>query len=208
MRQPDDLMIGGYKIWQDGAGFRSGTDAVRLFELLPAQGGRRVAELCAGTGAVALMLLASGKAERVTTVEIDSRSVSLCRESARQNGCENRLEALCGDIKNISDILFKGSFDTVAVNPPYYPVGSGILPKDPAAAAAKFEIYCTIDDVLAAASYLTCKGGMLYMIHLASRREEILSKLKKYHFEPTGYQHTESGGTFLLSARKTEEETW
>ena len=94
----------------------------------------------------------------------------------------------------------------MVVNPPFYPVGSGILPKDPDAAASKYELYCTLDDVLAAAAHLLCEGGTLYMIHDVRRRKEILQKFQKYNFIPTDHKHCGADPAALFTARKISKE--
>lgn len=179
MEQIDDLILSDYKIYQSTNGFRFGTDAVLLYGMMPRGTGRTI-DLCSGNGAVALLMLAGEKCDAITTVEIQSEGCRLCRKSAALNGCSERMEILCADIRKISDILSAESFDTVCVNPPYFKKGSGILPPDPALRIARHETECTVEDVFSAAAYLLREGGDLYMVHRRARRDEILNKIKKY----------------------------
>jgi len=179
MERIDDLYINSFRIYQDDGSFCFGTDAVLLYGMMPENCGRTV-DLCSGNGAVALMLLAGKKAERVTAVELQEKGCALMQKSALLNGCEDTLKIVCGDICKIKEILLEQSFDTVCVNPPYFKKGSGLLPDDHGVATARHELYCTIDDVFSAAAFLLREGGDLYMVHRRAREKEILSKINKY----------------------------
>lgn len=177
----DLLRPDGFGIWQDKNGFLFGTDAVLLAEAVPECPGRTV-DLCSGGGAVALLLIADGKVEQITTLELQQKSVVLARKSAAQNGCADRMDIRQGDIRKIKEIFAPHGFDTVCVNPPYFKVGSGILPQNPEVATARYELECTADDVLAAADYLLTAGGRLCMVHRAEREAELIAKIKKFDF--------------------------
>ncbi len=210
MERLDELYIGGYRIYQDGSLFRFGTDAVLLYGFMPESCGR-VADLCSGNGAVALMLLAGQKAHAVTAVELQSEGCALAEKSAALNGCTKGLEVVCGDICKIKDFLLKESFDTVCVNPPYFKKGSGLLPQESAVAIARHELYCTIDDVLAAAAFLLKDEGQFYMVHRVSREKEICEKIHKYDLKITELCRvfstpTQAGELFLLRAQKTRKD--
>ncbi len=179
MIRTDDLILGGYKLLQEEDKFCFGTDAVLLYNMIPVGCGRTV-DLCSGSGVVAMLLLAGQKAAHVTAVEKQADGCRLCAESARINGCADRLDIIEGDICKISHFLSEGFADTVCVNPPYFRRGSAILPPDPSVAMCRHETDCTIEDVFAAAAYLLKEGGGFYMVHRTERRDEILQKIKKY----------------------------
>ena len=209
MEQIDELIVGGYRIYQQGNLFRFGMDAVLLYSIIPPQAGITV-DLCSGNGAVALLALAGGKSERVTALELQSRGCDLCRKSARLNGCEDRLNVVEGDIRHISEILSAECADTVTVNPPYFKRGCGLLPAENAIAIARHEVECTIDDVLEAARYLLKDGGIFCMVHRTDRQKEICSKIQKYDLYSTEITTVHSlpgkpGELFLLRACKGEK---
>ena len=206
LQRADDLILSGWTVYQHKDKFRFGTDAVLLYHMIPRNCGRTV-DLCSGGGAVALLLLAGGKTDKVTAVEIQSQGCELARKSARKNGAEDRLEVICGDICKISEFLSEGVFDTVCVNPPYFKKGSGILPPDESVAVSRHELMCTVEDVFYAASYLLKPGGNFYMVHRIDRQNEILNKIKKYNLFPTQLHHIFSkpdhpSKLFLLAAQK------
>ena len=198
MEQIDELILGGYKLYQEAGLFRFGTDAVLLYHVAPENCGRTV-DLCSGNGAVAFLLLAGKKCERITTLELQPDGCALARKSAALNGVSERMTVCCGDLRKISEILPKGMTDTVTVNPPYFKKGSGLLPPQREIALARHELECTIDDVLSAAEYLLHRGGCFCMVHRVSRRDEIIKKIKKY-----GLYATEITTVYSLPDRQSE----
>lgn len=211
MERIDELYIKDYRIYQDDKLFCFGTDAVLLYGFMPQNCGR-VADLCSGNGAIALMLLAGQKACRVTAVELQEKGCALMKKSAQLNGCGEQIDIVCADICNIKDFLSAGAFDTVCVNPPYFKKGSGLLPAEQAVAIARHELTCDIDDVFSAASYLLKNEGEFCMVHRVSREAEICEKILKYDLKITEICHvfstpTQAGELFLLRAKKTSAET-
>ncbi|MBQ6947572.1 MAG: methyltransferase, partial [Clostridia bacterium] len=182
MERTDDLILAGWKILQQENGFRFGTDSVLLYNLLPCPCGDTV-DLCSGNGAIALMALAGGKAEKVTAVELQPEGCRLAEKSAALNDASHRLQVICGDLRRIESFLPPQSQDTVCANPPYFKKGSGMMPPDKALAVCRYEISCTVEDVFTAASYLLREGGNFYMVHRAERRREICEKIKKFDLQ-------------------------
>ena len=209
MERWDELYVGGWQIRQDDRSFRFGTDAVLLYGFAEDASGR-VADLCSGNGAVALMLLGGRKATHVTALELQPQACAQAEKSAVHNGCESQLKVCCADIREIKEILSASSFDTVCVNPPYFKVGSGLLPSEESVAISRHELCCNIDDVFTAAEYLLRENGQFCMVHRASREKEICDKIHKYNLQITEICHvfstpSKAGDLFLLRAKKARE---
>jgi release factor glutamine methyltransferase len=85
--------------------------------------GRRVADLCTGSGALAIAAARAGAAE-VLAVDVSRRAVLATRINARLNGCSVRprrgdmFAALAGE-----------RFDVILSNPPYVPAATDALPR-------------------------------------------------------------------------------
>jgi len=85
--------------------------------------GAAVADLCAGSGALAVSAARAGAAS-VLAVDISLRSTLATRLNARLNGCEVRTRR--GDlIGAIGD----ERFDVIVSNPPYVPAAGDVLPR-------------------------------------------------------------------------------
>ena len=82
---------------------------------------RRVVDLGAGPGAVALMLVVTGWAERAVAVEADAGHAELARQNVRGNGVEGRVDVVEGGVDRIG---IDGA-DLAIANPPYFSEDSG-----------------------------------------------------------------------------------
>ncbi|MGH9080338.1 MAG: N5-glutamine methyltransferase family protein [Acidimicrobiales bacterium] len=97
--------------------------ATRAARHLPARDGARAVDLCTGTGAVAVHLMAARPRARVVAVDIDPRAVAC----ARRNG----VRAVLADLDRREPPLRDGVFDVVTAVAPYVPTGQlHLLPAD------------------------------------------------------------------------------
>lgn len=53
-------------------------------------------------------------------IELQPRVADMARDSAIQNGLQDKFEVICADVKDIRSILKAESFDKVLCNPPYF----------------------------------------------------------------------------------------
>ena len=162
--------------------FSLGTDAMLLADF--AEPCSEVCDLCAGSGAVGLLLLAKEPRLRVTAVELQKDACAAARQNAGANGLTDRLRVVQGDLRQIGALLRANSFRSVVCNPPYFPVGSGFAAKDEALAIARTELCCTLADVCAAAAWLLQTGGSFYLVHRAERLADVICCLRAQRLEP------------------------
>jgi tRNA1(Val) A37 N6-methylase TrmN6 len=179
----DDLLRNNLKIIQSSEVFSFSMDAVLLahFCTVPAKG--KIIDLCTGNGVVPILLSARTKAE-LWGVEIQERLADMAERSVRMNGLQQRLTIQQMDLKDAHLHFGHGVFDLVTVNPPYLPVVAGEQNGNPHLAAARHEIYCTLEDVVAACSRLVKFGGKAALVHRPSRLADILGLLRAYDLEP------------------------
>lgn len=164
--------------------FPLGTDAVALADFAAVPKGAAVCDLCAGSGAVGLLMLAREPSLSVTAVELRAEACALMDRSVAEGGLEDRFRVLRGDVRAIRELLPPGSFRHVVCNPPYYPVGSGYVSENEAQAVARTELCCTLADVCAAAAWLLPTGGALWMVHRPERLTDLLCGLRGHGLEP------------------------
>lgn len=184
----DELNINGYRIYQNSKLFRFGIDAVLLAAFAKIRKKDRVIDLCSGSGIIPFLYLARNDVKSVTAVEYFEYFCTLMRKSAKLNGCEDRINIVNADIKNIAEYFPKSSFDVLTVNPPYEKNGHGIDCPNEIKNAARREVLCDIEDVVAAAHHLLETGGAMYMIHRPSRLCDIFNALRSGGFEPREVQ--------------------
>lgn len=178
------------KLWPDGPLFTQadhfplGTDSVLLADFTPVKGAKRGIDLGCGSGVIALLLLLRAEKLHMTGLELSGQSAQTARKNLAANALDGRSEIVCGDIRAARSLFRCGSFDLVVANPPYYPVGSGALPQDPARAAARGELSCTLDELCGAAAYLCRSGGRFCLVHKPERLSEAFCCMSAQGLEP------------------------
>lgn len=179
----DDLLTHRLKIVQSSEVFSFSMDAVLLarFCSIPVRG--RIMDLCTGNGAVPLLLSTRTKAS-IDAVEIQDRLFDMAARSVRLNGLEEQIHIHHGDLRVWRDPALHGAYDLVTVNPPYMPVQAGDQNTNAHYAIARHEMHCTLEDVVAACSWLVRTGGKVAMVHRPSRLVEILAAMSRHRLEP------------------------
>lgn len=199
-----EFLRGRFALLQSKELFRLGTDAMVLADFAKIPKGAAVCDLCAGTGAVGLLLCAADPKVRITAVELQADACALLRQSLARNGLEDRITVLCGDLRAHRALLPPGSFRCVVCNPPFYPEGSGFAAESEAVAIAKTERFCTLEDVAAAAAWLLRTGGSLDLVHKPERLTDLFCTLRAHGLEPKCLRpvsHRQAGRPSLVLIR-------
>lgn len=179
----DDLLINKLKIIQADAEFRFSLDAVLAAHFATIRKGAAAADLGAGTGVIGLLLSALG-ARKVVGVEINAKMAEMAGRSVKLNNLDDRIEIVNADLRNLKEVLPAGQYDLVVSNPPYRPVGQGLINPYDGLASARHEINATLADVVRSAKYLLKYRGRFAMVHLPERMAEILSVMSSASLEP------------------------
>ncbi|MBA2133762.1 tRNA1(Val) (adenine(37)-N6)-methyltransferase [Capillibacterium thermochitinicola] len=180
----DRLGLGDLRIKQHPSIFKFTVDPILLAGFVRIRPGASVLDLGTGAGVIPLWLTGYRGVERVTGLEIQPEVAALARENVKLNGLEDRIRILTGDLRTPPADLAAASFDWVLSNPPYWPATAHLLPETPALAQAKFELTCTLRDVVAAAAYFCRNGGRVGLIHLPERLPDLLCALRDFKLEP------------------------
>jgi len=166
---------------QPDAQFRLSTDSVACAWFARFRSRSQITDLGCGSGAIALMLLASDPTLTVTGIELQTDAA----EAARQNAQANRLSftVLEGDLRSMQSLLPANSMDGVISNPPYFPVGSG-KPAQGAFARARSEETCSLAQLCDAADWLLRWGGAFVLVHRPERLADLIWELRSRKMEP------------------------
>lgn len=174
----------GITLAQSQALFRLSTDAMVLADFAAPRRGARVCDLCAGSGAVSLLLLSRDRSLQITALELQAQACALAGQNAAENGLQAQMKIVQGDLREIRSLLPQKQFTDVCCNPPYYPIDSGFAAKSEALAAARTEKYCTLEDVCSAAAWLLAEGGIFWLVHKPERLCDVLCSLRAHRLEP------------------------
>lgn len=180
----DDLHRNGYRIIQNEKAFCFGMDAVLLSGYAAVREGERAADLGTGTGIIPILLEAKTGGEHFTGLEIQAEMADMARRSVALNHLEEKIDIVCGDIKEASQIFGAASFDVVTTNPPYMNDAHGLQNPDPVKAIARHEVLCTLEDVVREGARLLVPSGRFYMVHRPHRLVEIINIMTSFKLEP------------------------
>ena len=180
----DDLQCKGYQLIQKPQGFCFGVDAVLLSDFVKVKPGQHVLDLCTGSGVIPILLAAKTEGEHFTGLELQGDYADMACRSVKLNHLEEKIDIICGDVKEGKQLFKPASFPVVTVNPPYMTDNHGLKNVYEPKTIARHEVALSLEDVIALASYVLPESGNFFMIHKPFRLAEIFDVMKTYHIEP------------------------
>jgi tRNA1(Val) A37 N6-methylase TrmN6 len=142
---------------------------------------KKILDIGTGNGAIPLLLSKKSTAN-ITGVEIQDVSVDLAIRNILINKLEDRINIIHKDIKDIFEVLTKGSFDLVVSNPPFFKLdkNENQVNNLNSLSLARHEISINLEDVIRIASELLRNRGYFSIVHRTERLAEILFLFDKY----------------------------
>jgi tRNA1(Val) A37 N6-methylase TrmN6 len=171
----DTLLRGRVKLLQPARGFRSSLDPVLLAGFAGTPCGRFL-DIGCGTGALAFLLLARDPGASGLGVEIQPRLAALAARGLEENDFARRFAVLAADVREPGRVP-AAAFDLVVTNPPFRPLGTGVLPPQAERSLAHHEVTLTLADWLAVAAAALRPDGRLCAIYPAERLPELRAGL-------------------------------
>jgi len=80
----------------------------------------RVADVCTGSGCVAVAIAVERRSARVVAADLSAAALDIARRNITRHGVRDRVECVQGDLLT----PLTGRFDLIVANPPYVAVGS------------------------------------------------------------------------------------
>lgn len=179
----DDLQ-NGYFLIQKKDSFRFGVDAVLISDFADIKSNDKIVEFGSGTGIIPILLCAKKSFLHIDAIEIQDEMANMAIRSIELNKMQQKITVQNIDIKESPQILGKSVYDVVITNPPYVKKDGGIINPDLKKAIARFEIMCTLEDIVKNANDLLRVGGKLFMVHRADRLVDIIYTMRAYGIEP------------------------
>jgi len=174
-----DALTGTWRIVQRAAGHRHSVDDVltahhALCEL-GASRATSVLDLGSGIGGVGLLVLwGLGPAARLVCVEAQAQSHRLLVANVAGNRLADRVVARLGDLRELSLVE---RFPLITGSPPYFPIGTGILPADSQKAHARFELRGDIGDYARTAARHLDDGGVFVFCFPTPQRDRAITRV-------------------------------
>lgn len=133
-----------------------------------------VLELGCGNGIISIILAHYRRNWKITGIDIQSQLIELARSNAVM--AEVGADFLSADIRNFCS---DAKFDIVIANPPYYPLGRGLLSPNRERAISRHELFCNMEDVMLCSRRNLLPDGIAYIIYPAERLNEAEKLMKK-----------------------------
>ncbi|MBR5739880.1 MAG: tRNA1(Val) (adenine(37)-N6)-methyltransferase, partial [Firmicutes bacterium] len=183
--------FGSIGIIQDPGEFCYGVDSVLLSDFCaglcrkPTEA-TRIIDLGTGSGIIPLVLSHKTPAGYILGIDIQENPIDRARRSAEMNGLTGRLVFEAADVKSFAEdrAELKGTFDIVTCNPPYFTIGVGIRPDNPARLISRHETTASLEDFMRCSAELLRDKGELFMVHRPSRLCDVVQEARKYSLEP------------------------
>lgn len=129
-------------------------------------------DLGTGIGTVGLLTLwGMGPRARLTCVEAQEISYRLLQSNLDANGLRQRVDCSLGDLR---ELCLGRKFPLVTGSPPYFPSGSGVIPRDSQKAHARFELRGDVGDYAKAALAHLGKGGWFVLCFPTPQKQRAL----------------------------------
>jgi tRNA1Val (adenine37-N6)-methyltransferase len=130
-------------------------------------------DLGTGIGTVGLLTLwGMGERARLTCVEAQELSFRLLQSNVMANRIRERVECSMGDLR---ELRLEKKFPLVTGSPPYFPPGTGVLPKDSQKAHARFELRGDVSDYAKAAALHLERAGWFVFCFPSPQRERAMA---------------------------------
>ena len=197
-RYATDLGIGDYIVFQDTDDYAFSQDSVFLANMAKLSPSDAVLDLGCGSGILSTLALIKKHVKKAVGIELQPRVADMARDSAIQNGLQDKFEVICADVKDIRSILKAESFDKVLCNPPYFTNSGNSGQKSVSdegndalninakteKSVSRTESTATLDDFVKGASYALRFGGDAWFVIKADRMASLIYSLKSYNLEP------------------------
>lgn len=160
-----------------------GTDAILLAHFSSARKKDRLLDLGTGCGIIPFLLLRDGLTSEAVGVDISPEAITLANRTATESGFEN-LHFIESDLNDLKGKVPFGYHTLVTCNPPYKAPDGGLKNEDPLIAAARHELFCTLEDIVSVSARALQTSGRLCMCHRPERLAELMRLMSHYGLEP------------------------
>lgn len=177
----NDLFDYDLKIYQYQGLFKFSLDSILLAEFINiTKNTKSILDLCCGNGAIPL-ILSTKTSSHIDAIEIQRDIYDIAIESVNYNNLLSQITIYNEDVKNIDNFLKNRKYDIITCNPPYFKVDNNPnINESESLAIARHELKITLEKIFEIASMHLNTKGEFYLVHRASRLDEIIILANKY----------------------------
>lgn len=161
-------------IYQMNDYFKFSLDSILLAEFVDnLKDTNKILDMCTGNASIPLIL--STKCHAIIEgVELQKEIYDLANESVSYNNLDDRIIIYNSDIKKMDGIVKYQYYDKIICNPPFFKNDSSLVNEDLTLAIARHELKITLEEIFEITSRHLNNGGSFYLVHRASRLDEII----------------------------------
>lgn len=160
------------------------TDTILLAHFAAPKKTDKAVDLGTGCGTIPLLWNRFGAPAHTYAIEIQKNGADMAQRSVELNNLQDKITVINADMNHLNGVLPKAQQDLVVCNPPYKPVGTGILSTNSSHAVIRHETHCTINDTAKAAATLLRFGGRLCLCLRPERLTEVIVAMRSNRIEP------------------------
>jgi len=180
----DTFFNGKVTVKQERVGYRFSIDAIILAHHVRPRPGERVVDLGTGCGIVPLIVAYRHPATHMFGIEIQKELADIADDNVRENGMQETVRIVHGDMQTIQPAMFQGPVDIVVSNPPFHKAASGRINPNRQRAVARHEIRVTLLDVVKAAGDILKTAGLFVLVYTSERLPELVQHMRACRIEP------------------------
>ena len=168
-------------IFQYENAFKFSVDSILLAEFVSGiKDKTQILDLCTGNCVIPLILTTKSKCH-IDAVELQKDIYDIALKSVLYNNLEEYIYLYNIDALEINKHINK-KYDIIICNPPYFKVEEkSLVNKNKKLNIARHELKIKLEDIFKIASKYLNDGGVLFMVHISSRLDEIIVLGKKYN---------------------------
>jgi tRNA1Val (adenine37-N6)-methyltransferase len=185
MNQPAIEKVFNFKqfsIVQSGCGMPVSTDGVMLGAWFTAQPGHRILDIGCGTGLLSLMAAQRFEQAKITAIEIDPHAIQVAQYNIQHSAWSGRITAIQQDILQPE---FKGQFDSIVCNPPYFT--SGETARSQSRATARHTLCLTHENLVDRCAHLLTPDGRASFILPLNEADAMIDYAQSHGWYLTRY---------------------
>ncbi|MEE1153972.1 MAG: tRNA1(Val) (adenine(37)-N6)-methyltransferase [Acutalibacteraceae bacterium] len=178
------------------------TDTILLAHFSKPKSYETAVDLGTGCGTIPLLWNREKPPKHTYAVEIQENGADMATRSVAMNNLQDKITILNKDLRQLKGSLTFGSFDVVVCNPPYKPLGTGIVSSGESHSIIRHESSCTVEDVVKTASALLRFGGRFCLCLRPERLTDVITAMRENLLEPKRLrmvqQHTNKAPKLFL----------
>ncbi len=175
-----ELLQNGITLDTPAGTFPLSTDSILLSDFARLPKNAKVLDFGAGCATLGMLLCAKDEGCHVTGIEIDSAAHKAAIDNISRNALSDRVSSICGDLRNLPDLIRPGSFSCCVSNPPYYSGG----PVSKEVPQARRNDSCSTLELFQSAAWALKYGGTFYLVHKPERLAELCACAVNAGLEP------------------------